>query len=81
MRPHYFYGYYKGNSKVLIEVLIEGMDNKKSFLPRLLEKSKAMSGTERLVTKISGCIMSSGWYEHKRKCLFYTNHEQVSGTF
>ena len=81
MHPHYFYGYYKGNSKVLIEVLIEGMDNKKSFLPRLLEKSKAMSGTERLVTKISGCIMSSGWYEHKRKCLFYTNHEQVSGTF
>ena len=52
------------------------MDNKKSYIPRLLEKSKDMNGTERLASKISGCILYSGWYEHKRKCLFYINHDQ-----
>ena len=56
---------------------IDGMDNKKSYIPRLLEKSKDMSGTERLASKISGCNIYSGWYESKRKCLFYINHDQV----
>ena len=58
-------------------VKIDGMDNKKSYIPRLLEKSKEMSGTERLASKISGCNIYSGWYEAKRKCLFYINHDQV----
>ena len=48
-------------------VKIDGMDNKKSYIPRLLEKSKEMSGTERLASKISGCNIYSGWYEAKRK--------------
>ena len=52
------------------------MDNKKSYIPRLLEKSKEMSGTERLASKISGCILYSGWYKEKRKCQFYVNHDQ-----
>ena len=52
------------------------MDNKKSYIPRLLEKSKEMTGTERLASKISGCILYSGWYVEKRKCLFYVNHDQ-----
>ena len=60
---------------------IDGMDNKKSYIPRLLEKSKEMAGTERLPSKISGCILYSGWYEHKRKCLFYINHDQVFLSF
>ena len=57
---------------------IDGMDNKKSYIPRLLQKSKDMMGTERLASKISGCILYSGWYEKKRKCLFYINHDQVN---
>ena len=53
------------------------MDNAKSYLPRFLEKTKENQGTERLPSKISGCIMYSGYYEHKRKTLFYINHDQV----
>ena len=53
------------------------MNNKSSFIPRFLYKSKEVSGAERLVTKISGCIITSGWYVEKRKCLFYINHDQV----
>ena len=52
------------------------MDNKKSYIPRLLEKSKEMMGAERLASKISGCILYSGWYQHNRKCLFFINHDQ-----
>ena len=53
------------------------MDNQKSYIPRLREKSKEMTGTERLPSKISGCNIYSGWYESKRKCLFFINHDQV----
>lgn len=53
------------------------MNNQSSYLPRLLDKPKDMAGTERLASKISGCIITSGWYESKRKCLFYINHDQV----
>ena len=48
-----------------------------SYLPRFLEKTKENQGAERLPSKISGCIIYSGNYEHKRKCLFYINHDQV----
>ena len=58
-------------------IQVDGMDNAKSYLPRFLEKTKENQGTERLPTKISGCIIYSGYYEHKRKCLFYFNHDQV----
>ena len=53
------------------------MDNSKSYLPRHLEKTKENQGTERLASKISGCIMYSGFYENKRKVVFYINHDQV----
>ena len=62
---------------LLSVVQVDGMDNSKSYLPRFLEKTKANQGTERLPTKISGCIVYSGYYEHKRKILFYINHDQV----
>ena len=54
------------------------MDNSKSYLPRFLEKTKENQGTERLPSKISGCIVYSGFYELKRKTLFFINHDQVS---
>ena len=53
------------------------MDNSKSYLPRHLVKTKENQGAERLASKISGCIMASGYYEDKRKCIFYTHHDQV----
>ena len=64
--------------KIILFIIlqVDGMDNKKSYIPRLLVKSKELTGTERLASKISGCIIYSSWYEHKRKCLFYVNHDQ-----
>ena len=56
-------------------VQIDGMDNSKSYLPRYLELSKDQAQKERLPSKISGCNIYSGWYEHKRKVLFYLNHD------
>lgn len=53
----------------------DGMDNSKSYLPRYLENAKQIVGTERLPTKITGCLIHSGFYEEKRKCLFYLNHD------
>ena len=57
------------------------MDNAKSYLPRFLEKTKENQGAERLQSKISGCIMYSGYYVTKRKCFFYINHDQVLHSF
>ena len=46
-----------------------------SYLPRYLQKSKDQVQKERIPTKITGCIIYSGWYETKRKNLFYLNHD------
>ena len=59
-----------------IFVQIDGMDNNKSYLPRYLHKSKDQQQKERIPTKITGCIINSGWYAAKRKCIFYLNHDQ-----
>ena len=56
---------------------VDGMDNSKSYLPRYVENAKELTGSERLPSKISGCIIYSGMYEAKRKILFYLNHDQV----
>ena len=56
---------------------VDGMDNHKSYLPRYLQNAKELQGTERLASKISGCILWSGLYEAKRKLVFYLNHDQV----
>ena len=58
-------------------VQVDGMDNHKSYLPRYLQNAKELQGTERLPSKISGCILWSGLYEAKRKVLLYLNHDQV----
>ena len=64
-------------SFLLATFQVDGMDNSKSYLPRFLEKTKENQGTERLPSKISGCIIYSGFYELKRKTLFFINHDQV----
>ena len=56
-------------------VQIDGMDNSKSYLPRFLEHSKELAGTERLPSKIQGCIITSGFYETNQKVLFFINHD------
>ena len=55
---------------------LDGMDNSKSYCPRMKEKSKKFAGLLRLPTKIQGCIIYSGHYEEKRKLIFYLNHDQ-----
>ena len=62
-------------------VQIDGMDNAKSYLPRFIVKTKENQGTERLPSKISGCIVYSGYYAGKRKCSFFINHDQVLHSF
>ena len=57
-------------------IQIDGMDNSKSYLPRYLQKSKDQIQKERIPTKITGCIVYSGWFQAKRKCIFYMNHDQ-----
>jgi hypothetical protein len=56
-------------------IQLDGMDNRKSYVPRFLENSKKLVGTERLPSKISGAILWSGLYEDKRKDIFYINHD------
>ena len=58
-----------------IVIQIDGMDNSKSYCPRMKEKSKKFAGLLRLPTKIQGCIIYSGHYVDKRKILFYLNHD------
>ena len=56
-------------------IQLDGMDNSKSYVPRFLENSKKLVGTERLPSKIQGCILWSGLYKDKRKDIFYINHD------
>ena len=58
-----------------IVLQLDGMDNSKSYCPRMKEKTKKFAGILRLPTKIQGCIIYSGHYESKRKILFYLNHD------
>ena len=51
------------------------MDNSKSYLPHYLEHSKDQVQKERLPSKITGCTVYNGWYEKKRKVIFYVNHD------
>ena len=59
-----------------IIIQIDGMDNSKSYCPRMKDKSKKFVGLLRLPTKIQGCIIYSGNYVNKRKIVFYLNHDQ-----
>lgn len=56
------------------------MNNRSSDIPRYLEISKDLVGTERLPSKITGVIIWSGHYLEKRKDLYFVNHDQF-GTY
>ena len=53
------------------------MDQGKSLVPRMMEKSKDFVGADRLPSKISGILTYSGWYKGHRKVVFCINHDQV----
>ena len=54
---------------------IDGMDNQKSTIPRILEKGKKLAGLFRLPCKISGGIIWSSLYPGHRKNKFFINHD------
>ena len=54
----------------------DGMGSYNSLIPRYLDNSKNLVGTERLPSKITGCILWNGRYQEKRKDIFWVNHEQ-----
>ena len=56
---------------------VDSMDNAKSYLPHYVEKTKENQGTERLASKITGCIIYSRKYDGNRKVVFYINHDQA----
>ena len=56
-------------------LVIDGMDNSKTNIPRPLVKTKSNAGMFKLPTKVLGCIISSGLYPSNRKIQFYLNHE------
>ena len=60
-----------------IVLQVDSMDNAKSYLPHYVEKTKENQGTERLASKITGCIIYSRKYEGNRKIVFYINHDHV----
>ena len=60
--------------KEVLSFQIDGMDNSKSIIPRILEKSKSMTLTYRLPSKITGCITTSSLYPENRKIKFFVNH-------
>ena len=53
---------------------IDSMDNRKSIIPRILEKSKNLSLEYRLPSKITGCITTSSLYPENRNIKFFINH-------
>ena len=53
---------------------IDSMDNSKSMIPRLLERSKQLSGMYKLDSKITGCITHSSCFPGQRMVKFYINH-------
>ena len=57
-------------------ISIDGMDNRKSDLPRFQENAKRYGGFTKLACHITGAIITSGLYPDRRKCLFYINHDQ-----
>ena len=58
----------------VLALQVDGMDNQKSMLPRILEKNKQFSGMFKLPCKIYGCVTSSSMYPGNRKIRFLTNH-------
>ena len=57
-------------------ISLDGMDNRKSDLPRFKENSKNLANFFKLPSHITGAIISSGHYAEKMKHFFFVNHNQ-----
>ena len=57
-------------------IKIDGMDNRKSDLPRFLTNSKQFANFQKLACHITGAIITSGHYPKKEKQFFFVNHNQ-----
>ena len=58
----------------VVAMQIDSMDNSKSLIPRVLEKSKQLSGMFRLPCKITGAITTSGRYQQNQRIKFFIQH-------
>ena len=57
-------------------LFIDSMDNMKSHIPRLMEKTKKLANFWKLPSKITGCILYSSHYPMNRKIKMYINFDQ-----
>ena len=55
---------------------LDGMDNRKSDLPKFQQNAKNFVNFQKLPTHITGAIVTSGFYPEKQKTFFYLNHNQ-----
>ena len=62
------------NPKEVLSVQIDSMDNSKSIIPRILEKSKGMTLTYRLPSKITGAITTSSLFTENKRIKMFINH-------
>jgi hypothetical protein len=60
--------------KEVLAFQVDGMDSAKSQIPRLLERSKQLTGMFRLPAKITGCVTTSSMYDEQSKVKFFLNH-------
>ena len=63
--------------KEVVSMQIDSMDNSKSLIPRVLEKSKQLAGMFRLPCKVTGTITTSALYPQNQKLKFYIQHGTV----
>ena len=57
------------------------MDNRKTFLPRVLENGKSLQSMFKLPCKVTGVVIYSGRFQGNRNVKFYTQHtEFVNGS-
>ena len=57
-------------------IALDGMDNRKSDLPKFQENAKNLGGFYKLPSHITGAIVTSGLYPEKLKNFFFLNHNQ-----
>lgn len=57
-------------------ISLDGMDNRKSDLPKFQQNVKNLGNFQKLPSHITGAIVTSGLYPEKMKNFFFINHNQ-----
>ena len=57
-------------------IAVDDMDNSKSLIPRMVESGKRLSNLNKIDSKITGCVLTSGLYKNNRKVKFFVNHNE-----